>query len=87
MRIDRGTWCLACAKCAFVALSVTAVDRTLPARIWGEYVLDRPELLPHLEALIHDAIDKPFECVGTLEECRIAGYLLLKNQPDLINKR
>jgi len=75
-----GKWCMECAKCAFVVLCVTALDPSAAKRIWGDdKIIARPELYEHIAALIIAAEDKPFECVGTLEECQVAAGMI-RNQ-------
>ncbi|HEY8999636.1 MAG TPA: hypothetical protein VIM53_04980 [Candidatus Saccharimonadales bacterium] len=74
-------WCLECAKCAFLVLAVTALDPAWAERVWGDkFVIAKPELREHLVALVSPALDKPFECVGTLEECQLAAGLILANE-------
>ncbi len=73
-----GTWCMSCAKCAFVALVITAADPSAAAAIWGDSTaLCTPGLRKHLIALLDPGVDKPLECVGTLDECQLAAYLVL----------
>ncbi|HSX30924.1 MAG TPA: hypothetical protein VLE99_03340 [Candidatus Saccharimonadales bacterium] len=75
----RGEWCLQCAKCAFVALTFTALNPAATARIWGdELVINRPALTPFLKELLDPNVPKPLECVGTLQECQLAAGLILQ---------
>lgn len=73
----KGYWCMRCAKCAFIALILTAVSADFASATLGEQSLNMPGLLPHIIALVSDANAKPFECVGTLEECRLAAKMIL----------
>lgn len=79
--VHEGYWCLSCAKCAFVILSVTALSPAMAQTVWGDrFILAKPELREHITALVSDAIDKPFECVGTLDECQLALGMIYRNQ-------
>lgn len=73
----KGYWCMRCAKCAFIALILTAVSPDFASATLGTGALNKPELLPHISALVSDTNAKPFECVGTLEECRLAAMMIL----------
>ncbi len=81
-----GKWCLKCPKCAFVVLTITAASNSAAEEIWGYQVINNPSLLPYLKALLDPKIDKPFECVGTLDECQLAAYLILQNKQLALEK-
>lgn len=74
-------WCGSCAKCLFVALLLSAF---LPAKkvteIFGKDLLADEELVGVLKQLNGDAQMKAFECVGTIDETRIALYLSWKQR-------
>lgn len=74
-------WCMRCAKCAFVVLSVCAVSPKTADTMWGDAkaVINTPALLPFFKALIDPETPKPYECVGTLRECQAAAYLVLRD--------
>jgi hypothetical protein len=80
------TWCCNCAKCLYVYVMLSAFTDSKTLRdIFGEDLLDfskRPELAAVLEALVNPELDKPFECVGTREEIRLA--LALKSGKNVI---
>jgi hypothetical protein len=81
-----GIWCMSCAKCAFVALAITAADPAAAEKIWGDRtVINLPALQPHLVALLDPAVDKPFECVGTLTECQLAARLILARYDGILD--
>ncbi|MCL2634807.1 MAG: hypothetical protein FWD34_09885 [Oscillospiraceae bacterium] len=67
------TWCRKCAKCLYVYIMLAAFldDETLIS-IFGENLLENPELSDILTALKNPDYDKPFECVGTREEVNTA---------------
>jgi len=73
----RNAWCGRCAKCLFVYLMLAPFlpeERMLD--IFGENLLKKPELQDELQALLGETHEKPFECVGTVEEARAALGLL-----------
>lgn len=66
-------WCGACAKCAFTALILAPfIDPGTHARIFGGRFLDAPALQPYFAELVGLGTQKPWDCVGTLAECRAA---------------
>lgn len=72
------TWCLNCAKCAFIVLVVTAANPNMAKTIWGnESIINAPGLHTYLSQLLDPAATKPLECVGTLDECQLAAYHIL----------
>ncbi len=73
-----GKWCLSCAKCAFVVLSLTATDPDAAELIFGYDAINNPDLLPFLGQLVDPSLTKPLECVGTDQECRVALALVNK---------
>lgn len=81
------TWCLACAKCAFVALAITAASPAIAKTIWGsKSVINTPGLQTYLVELLDPTADKPLECVGTLDECQLAAHLILQHADVLLSK-
>jgi len=78
----RNAWCGRCAKCLFVYLMLAPFlpeDRMVG--IFGENLLEKPELQGDLQALLGKTQEKPFECVGTVEEAR-AALDLLERRPE-----
>ena len=72
----QGVWCGQCAKCVFVAAMLSPfLDAAAIAGVFGTNPLARPELLPLLKELTGLAANKPFECVGTVDEVRAALVL------------
>lgn len=66
-------WCGQCPKCAFVYLILApfvAKDK-LDAQLGGD-LLAKPELEDTYRELLGLSGHKPFECVGEIEECRLA---------------
>jgi len=81
--IGLGRWCKQCPKCAFTALALRpfAQPQDLFA-IFGEDVLQRVEIRKHILDLVSGKT-KPWECVGTTDECRLALALVLRQTPDM----
>jgi len=76
-------WCGHCPKCLFVQLMLRPhLDEATTHCIFGEDFLAIPENLPVIEELT-GLRAKPWECVGTASECRLALSLL--NQQDRLN--
>ncbi len=65
----KNIWCGNCAKCLFVwcILSPFLSEDALLG-IFGENLLEKPALLPQLQALCGLSAEKPFECIGTVRE-------------------
>ena len=81
-RLDH--WCGRCDKCCFVDLVLAPfMDRTeLEAVFAGDEPLQKPANEERFRALLGlGAGDKPFECVGDIDECRSA-LLLAAARPD-----
>jgi len=72
-------WCGECPKCLSVFLStypfVSSPDLQL---IFGANFFDNPNCIPALEQLTGVRDHKPFECVGTIKEMKVALYLCLQ---------
>lgn len=84
-----GYWCLKCAKCAFVILILTAASPITAKRVWGRKdIINTPSLYPYIAELISPDVDKPLECVGTLEECQLAAGMVInqKETNELLSK-
>jgi hypothetical protein len=76
-------WCNNCSKClfAYLILSPFIADEEMIA-IFGEDLLDKPALLPYFEELCGIAPNKPFECVGTIDEVNQAVKMILESRKD-----
>lgn len=75
-RLDQ--WCGTCDKCCFIDLILAPyVDATDLAKVFhGNEPLRNEALGPVLDALCGLSDDaKPFECVGDVDECRVAAAL------------
>jgi hypothetical protein len=81
--ITRNEWCKSCPKCAFTAMALYPFVGVNGVKdIFGEDILNRVEIRKHILDLVGDAV-KPWECVGTKEENRLALRLLLDRNVDL----
>ncbi len=70
-------WCGACAKCAFTALMLAPfLPPAAMAKIFPGNFLDDESLLPLFRDLLGLSDIKPWDCVGTMGECRAALWQL-----------
>lgn len=75
----KDSWCKQCPKCAFVYLSLFPFLRDEQIfNIFGEDLYFKPEIASAIAELAGISKHKPFECVGTLEESRLAVLLSLE---------
>ncbi|MFC6321339.1 hypothetical protein ACFP3Q_14455 [Nocardioides sp. GCM10027113] len=76
---DRTSWCADCPKCRFVFLCLAPfMSRTNLLEIFSgrDMFADPKQTAGFLELLGADDLQKPFECVGEPDECRVALDLL-----------
>ena len=78
-----GGWCGRCAKCAWTYLAMGAFldDRSL-IEIFGSNFIDNPAIRRHVIQLARGTI-KPWECVGTQDESRLALAMFLERHPSM----
>lgn len=70
-------WCRACPKCAFAFLILSAyLEKAEIQKIFGENLFDSKELQPLFKQLLGEEGHKPFECVGTPEEAKVAFSII-----------
>ncbi|MCR4681659.1 MAG: hypothetical protein K5636_08650 [Bacteroidales bacterium] len=76
-------WCCNCPKClfAYIILSPFIDDATM-IDIFGEDMLDKPELVDTFDELAGLSLNKPFECVGTIGEVNEALHRLMESRKD-----
>jgi len=66
-------WCGECSKCLFTAIILAPfVGREQQKKIFGKDLLDDHTLKPLFDQLTGSAPEKPFECVGTVDEVNVA---------------
>jgi len=69
-------WCGNCPKCLFVfATLYPFTDEKKLIKVWGKNLFENKELSPTMQELMGERKFKPFECVGTKKESRVAFYL------------
>jgi UDP-N-acetyl-alpha-D-muramoyl-L-alanyl-L-glutamate epimerase len=74
------SWCCNCPKCLFTFIMLSCfIPDYIMKEIFGENLLEKESLLPLLEQLSGLASEKPFECIGTVDEVNSALRELSKN--------
>lgn len=69
----RKPWCFRCPKCAYVALGYAAhLPDGVYEKVFEEDVLDLEENLVHFRQMIGLEEHTPFECIGEIDEARLA---------------
>ncbi|TVQ83155.1 MAG: hypothetical protein EA393_15810 [Bacteroidetes bacterium] len=77
------TWCCNCSKCLFTFIMLSPfLEKSVMKQIFSEDLLEKENLKPVLEQLAGAAKEKPFECVGTINEVNSALGHLCKNYPE-----
>jgi UDP-N-acetyl-alpha-D-muramoyl-L-alanyl-L-glutamate epimerase len=76
----KDVWCCHCPKCMFTYIMLAPfVDQEGLNQIFGDNLWEKENMIPYMEQLAGLASEKPFECVGTIEEVNAAlGYLIDK---------
>ena len=83
MGMGTGTWCKACYKCAFTYMALYPfMERQELAGIFGGQLFDIALMRRYMIELATAPI-KPWDCVGTREESRLALHYCLKKSPDM----
>lgn len=79
-KIDR-KWCTRCPKCAFVFAILSAfLSKQQLINIFGQNLFSETSLLSTYKELLGVSRIKPFDCVGTPEEMRVAFYLAMRRK-------
>ena len=83
-------WCLTCAKCLFIYILMSNfVDQEKMVKIFNENLLDKKQMLTYFLQLLGKTKNKPFECVGTIDEVNyVVNNLIINNSgklPYLLN--
>jgi len=72
-------WCCNCPKCLFAYIILAPfIEKNTLLQIFGEDLLNKPEMEHFLNQLTGKEATKPFECVGTVEEVNAALEMLKK---------
>lgn len=67
------SWCCNCPKCLFTFIMLSSfIEVPKLIGIFGENLMEKESLIPLLEQLSGLAAEKPFECIGTIEEVNSA---------------
>lgn len=75
----RGKWCGECPKCLFVYITLYPfLPQKEMLKIFGKDLYEDEKLLPLMKDLMGEGKLKPFECVGTFAETKIALQLGLQ---------
>jgi hypothetical protein len=76
-------WCCNCPKCLFTSIILAPfIEEKKWISIFGEDLLNKPSLLHYFQELTGVADNKPFECVGTIEEVNRAINLVKDKYKD-----
>lgn len=80
------SWCGKCSKCLFTSIMLSAFKgHEYASRIIGADMLNDAELIPVFDELTGIAENKPFECVGTLEDVNVAMSMIARNDSERKN--
>jgi hypothetical protein len=73
-------WCGKCPKCLSVFTMIYSfIGKERAIKIFGKNLFENINLLPLMKELLGETGCKPFECVGTFAETRVAFYLSLED--------
>ena len=77
----KGIWCGKCPKCLFTFIILSPfIPQNELIDIFKKNLFDDKNLLPVFNQLIGNNTEKPFECVGTIEEVNVALVLTIRKQ-------
>ncbi|MDJ0737740.1 MAG: hypothetical protein QNJ47_27410 [Nostocaceae cyanobacterium] len=66
-------WCKKCPKCAYVWLGlIAAFEPTFVDAVFGSNLFDDDDLLPTFKEMVGLSKHTPFECIGEIDESRLA---------------
>ncbi len=75
--VNQKRWCGKCPKCAFVFIVLAAnLSKKEVIKIFDKNLLADPQLIPLYRDLIGKGQMKPFDCVGTFDESRLAFKII-----------
>lgn len=70
------SWCGECAKCLFAwTVLFPFLDEKTIVQIFGQNLFDNSKLIPIAHELVGQTTNKPFDCVGTYLESKVAFWL------------
>jgi len=77
----KGIWCCRCPKCLFTYIILSPfITPSKLKKIFGENLLEVPDLSYVFKQLTGQADTKPFECVGTIDDVNMALVMALRNE-------
>lgn len=77
---EEWVWCCNCPKCLFIYIILSPfLSKEERVEIFGEDLYNREDLLDTFIELLGYSETKPFECVGTYEEAKLAVSQAIKN--------
>lgn len=80
----RDGWCRDCPKCLFIYILMSNfIDSDTMIDVFGENLLDKKEMLNYFLELLGKTENKPFECVGTIEEVTFSVNNLISKEGNL----
>ncbi|MFH1030160.1 MAG: UDP-N-acetylmuramoyl-L-alanine--D-glutamate ligase [bacterium] len=84
-RGNTSLWCGKCPKCVFVFTMLSAfLPKSELLSIFGKNLYDDEKLIPVFRDLLGTGKLKPFDCVGTFEEMRVAFMMARKKYKDKV---
>ncbi|MFZ1619884.1 MAG: UDP-N-acetylmuramoyl-L-alanine--D-glutamate ligase [Microgenomates group bacterium] len=76
-------WCGECPKCVFVFLLCSAfMNPEQIVSVFGQNLFEKEALLPLFKDVLGNGTMKPFDCVGTFEEAKVAFVMAEKHFGD-----
>lgn len=76
-------WCCNCSKCLFAYIILSPfIEDTKMISIFGEDLLNKEELVQYFDELTGISENKPFECVGTIDEVNKAIEMIQQTRKD-----
>ena len=73
-------WCCDCTKCLFIYIILSPfLTKNEMIDIFGQDLYEREDLLNYFKQILGFSKTKPFDCVGTYSEARLAVSLTIKN--------
>ena len=73
-------WCGECPKCVFVFLLCSAfMNPEQIVSVFGQNLFEKEALLPLFKDVLGNGTMKPFDCVGTFEEAKVAFVMAEKH--------
>lgn len=81
--VNPQNWCKKCAKCAFTYIALMPfIEMDNMKKIFGDDFLQDPDIRREIIELTSRSL-KPWECVGTQDECKLVLLMILEKYPDL----